>query len=333
MNKSFTIFYSWQSSVGLDDNRKYIRNEIEKFKKHSNYDLIIDEATKYRAGSPDIVSTVMEKIGLADIFICDLTVVAVDNNGRGMPNSNVLFELGAAVSLLGWERIICVVNTYFGKIDMLPFDINHHRCLSYYKNDKDVRKPLKFTESIGIILANYDGIIGRFHENEWRRHDKELFEKFMKLCPEKELINSLYDCKMTHRFDGYNDKLWKTIIYFQRYSENFFINKNLNESFKLLSEVTDKMQTDFCLLFRNVYAGFKIEEPDQQYSQEDKDRILRTHIYKWREPSYPEIESEENIKDYYRKIDENIITINEDCNNVIDCFTKFRECVKRVLFI
>ena len=334
MNKVYTIFYSWQSSVGKVDNRTYIRDAIDKFKNQSKFDLILDEATKYRAGSPDIPSTVLEKIGLADVFICDLTIVTKDINGKtGMPNSNVMFELGAAVSLLGWERIICVVNTFYGEPNLLPFDINHHRILCYNKNGNDVKRKLDFTEPLGNILSDYNRIVERFNNNEWRRHDKELFEKFTKLCPEFDLVNSLRNCISRCKFDGYDDKLWNTVIGFQDYPENLFISQELNDSFRQLAKVTDQMQSDFYLLFKFDDEGFETEEPDIEYTQEEKERILHTHVYKLQDPFYPRIESDENIRGYYQKIDENRITINRACNSVIEHYSKFRMCVKRILVV
>jgi hypothetical protein len=43
-------------------------------------------------------------------------------NRRRTPNPNVLVELGYALKALGDERVIVVVNTAFGKEELLPFD-------------------------------------------------------------------------------------------------------------------------------------------------------------------------------------------------------------------
>jgi hypothetical protein len=43
----------------------------------------------------------------------------------------VLFELGYASAILGWERIIMVQNTAYGEIEDLPFDLRGRRVLQY----------------------------------------------------------------------------------------------------------------------------------------------------------------------------------------------------------
>jgi hypothetical protein len=335
MKDSYTIFYSWQSTIGKENNQKYIRDAIKRFilKNKNKYNLTLDEATKYRTGSPNIESIIIEKIGLTDIFICDLSIVAHDEKGNGLPNSNVLFELGVAVSLLGWDRIICVINTFYGEPDSLPFDINHHRFLCYCKNGEEIKKPLSLKEGLGKILLKYDEIVEQFYKNEWRKHDKELFERFLKECPEKGFINSLENCKISSVFDGYDDYLWSKLIGFQNYPMNTFLNQKLNDSFKVLAENTSKMQTDFYTIFKTVDDNWEIKEPDKEYTEEEKLRILHTQKRKLREPIFPEDSLVDSLKNYYQLLENRMATINQECNNVLECYKTFRECVKQELFV
>ena len=43
----------------------------------------------------------------------------------------MLIELRFAIKVLGWSKIICLFNAKRGKIEELPFDINHNRLTSY----------------------------------------------------------------------------------------------------------------------------------------------------------------------------------------------------------
>ncbi|WP_420917155.1 TIR domain-containing protein [Dictyobacter halimunensis] len=96
----------------------------------------IDEATRDEAGSPNILQTILKKITKADIFICDVSIInATSKHGRKVPNPNVVFELGYAVSELGRERIILLFNTAYGTHQDLPFDFKPHRATSYHLDE------------------------------------------------------------------------------------------------------------------------------------------------------------------------------------------------------
>ena len=336
MKVSYRIFYSWQSSVGNHNNRSYIRNKIDSVvQSQVDYDLILDEATRDKAGSPDIVSSIMGKIGVADIFVCDLTIVDKnkETNGTGMPNPNVMFELGVAVANLGWERIICVVNTYYGGIESLPFDINHHRCLPYSKNGKDENKQLNLSEPILNIICNYDDIVARFHNNDYIMHDKKIFEKLTEKYSEESFVNTISDCKLSRIYNNYDFNIWKFYLYFQDYPKNRFILDELNSTYKVFTIALDDMITEYITLFNPVDFGREYEDPDLEYTEEEMERILRSQRYKMREPEFPQYDTDEKVKKFYKTIDDNIAKINSHCYNVLKCFTAFRDAVSRLLFV
>ena len=334
--KSYTIFYSWQSSVGNQDNRSYIRNKIGALvKSHTDYNLKLDEATRDKTGSPDIVSSILGKISIADIFVCDLTIIDKDDetNGHGMPNPNVMFELGVAVANIGWERIICVINTYYGEIKLLPFDINHHRCLQYSKNGKDVKKELDLTEPILNIICNYDDIVARFHKNDHILHDKKLFEKLTEKYSEESFVNTISNCKSSRIYSNFDFSIWKYYLYFQNYPKNIFIKDELNVIYNEFIIALDGMITEFITLFNSIDFGWEFEDSDRKYTEEELEKILRSQKYKMREPEYPQYDTDEKLKKYYKTIDDNIAKVNYHCNNVLKCFTAFRDIVSRLLFV
>lgn len=136
MEKIYKIFYSWQSDLPRESTKKAIRTSLKKsiinLEINKDLNIEIDEATRNLAGSPNIPLAIFNKIQSADIFLCDLSIINSDSNGRKLPNPNVLIELGYAIGVLGWERIIMVFNTLYGKLSSdLPFDIGVHRVTSF----------------------------------------------------------------------------------------------------------------------------------------------------------------------------------------------------------
>ena len=112
-------------------------------------------------GSPNISEAIFEKIAKADAFVCDVSIInqhlkppTDDVPWRATPNPNVLMELGYAMKVLSWERIILVMNTAYGAVELLPFDINRQRVTSYFlpfeESKQEVRKDFVKTLSASI---------------------------------------------------------------------------------------------------------------------------------------------------------------------------------------
>jgi len=144
-NKEITIFYSWQSDLPDDTNRRAIRtslreasNKVENEFSNDNVVITLDEATRAVSGSPNIPATILEKIEASDIFIADVSIINSSTiDSRPCPNPNVVYELGFATAHLGWERIIMLFNTKYGELSAdLPFDFDRHRVSIFTVNDK-----------------------------------------------------------------------------------------------------------------------------------------------------------------------------------------------------
>ena len=158
------IFYSWQSDLPNSKTRGFIQDCIDAAIKHLA-DIVFIEAdrdTQGELGSPDIVETIFSKIDECDLFIADVSIVnkynAVDDNGKKSkaiklsPNPNVLLELGYAAKTLTWERVVCIMNTDYGKVGELPFDLEHRRPLQY---SLDGQKKSEVREYVrNIIVGN-----------------------------------------------------------------------------------------------------------------------------------------------------------------------------------
>jgi hypothetical protein len=86
-------------------------------------------------GSPEVASIMFEKIEKASIFIGDMTLVGkipIPSSDEGDSfkssiNPNVAIEMGYAAGILGWDRVICVMNEYYGTRLDRPFDTRNRR--------------------------------------------------------------------------------------------------------------------------------------------------------------------------------------------------------------
>lgn len=168
------IFYSWQSDLPNKDNRSFIENCIEKAIKkdklgfEAGLTVAIDRDTKKTVGTPDIAGTIFDKIAQTDIFICDISIINGDDEGRKCPNPNVLLELGYAVRTLGWDRIICFYNLKYGDIKNVPFDLSHRRIFCYNSDNKNEKEEVSKALSVGIKEMIAKGLIS----NPLRDHMK-----------------------------------------------------------------------------------------------------------------------------------------------------------------
>jgi hypothetical protein len=147
------IFYSWQTDIDSKLNRNFIEDALEKAVKKLGKDVEIQEAlreetieidkdTKGVPGTPPIVETIFNKISACGIFLPDLTFVGKSEDGRLLPNPNVLIEYGWALKELSHSRIVAVMNTAFGEPTSvnMPFDMRHLRNPLTYHLQKNVEK-------------------------------------------------------------------------------------------------------------------------------------------------------------------------------------------------
>ena len=132
-----SIFYSWQSDLDSRTNRGFIRSALDGAARSAvvedaNREFRVESDTQGVPGAPDVKQTILAKIEGASIFVADVSLINTGSSKRPLtPNPNVMFELGFAVHVIGWNRIILVVNLATGAIEDLPFDIRMHRPLIY----------------------------------------------------------------------------------------------------------------------------------------------------------------------------------------------------------
>jgi hypothetical protein len=124
-----TIFFSWQSNSEQKYNRNFLKGHIEHVTKGLPFETkyTYDEATRGLSGTPDIPSSIFSKIENAAVALFDVSIVTRLKRKTGAISSNVAIELGFAAHAIGWNRIICIMNTKWGEPELLPFDLKQRR--------------------------------------------------------------------------------------------------------------------------------------------------------------------------------------------------------------
>jgi hypothetical protein len=168
-----TIFYSWQSDLPNATNRGFIQTALENAAKAIRDDdsiqvePVVERDTQGTPGSPDIAGTILAKIEQCQVFVCDVSIINQTlkrgAQHRPTPNPNVLLELGYALKTLGLQRIVMVLNTEFGEVELLPFDLRMKRVVRYAMkldaNDRSSeRRELekKLEEALRVIFESLE---------------------------------------------------------------------------------------------------------------------------------------------------------------------------------
>jgi hypothetical protein len=237
------IFYSWQSTTPKEYNLNFIQDAIKAAVAQVKKDLqieykeiLIDRDTKGLSGSPNIVQSIDEKIEEADIFIGDFTII---NGPKPIPtklgflrefiynkflkkdiseppkfipsiNNNVLLEYGQAKGRIGSQRMITVMNYYYGDPnqdnELIPFDISQVRWpIGYYlhegnyenKSDEKNKLKSKLVDAIKSII-----------KTELSRR-KEKYQPFMVYKEWKRSLSDRLKVKYftTPQIDGFLDSI------------------------------------------------------------------------------------------------------------------------------
>lgn len=162
------IFWSWQSDIDGKISRHFIRECLTEAIEEIGNEILLDERleidhdTKGVLGSPSITDTILQKITESNLFIGDVTPIALAENGKKVMNPNVAIEMGYAISEKGDTNIITIMNTAFGKLpDDLPFDLRHKRgAITYFlengaSKDQILDEKKKLTKIFKEIIKGY----------------------------------------------------------------------------------------------------------------------------------------------------------------------------------
>ncbi len=127
------VFYSWQSDSPAKSNRYFIRSCLSEALKSISNESELEEAIRLESdttglpGTPDIASSIFERIASASVFVADVTLCCGSAGSRMSPNPNVLIEVGYAFRAIGDAKVLLVMNEEHGGTKQLPFDLAHKR--------------------------------------------------------------------------------------------------------------------------------------------------------------------------------------------------------------
>lgn len=165
LHSQFTVFYCWESDLPSKTNRNFIQSCIEKAIKKLNNEsdikLCLDKDTFGTTGSPDIFPTILSKIETCMVFIADITPIfnyqnEKTNDIKGIPNPNVMCELGYALSSISYERVIMLFNKADGNDpNKLPFDLGQKRAMMFDYEYSENGQPLPKNDLVNKL---YDAI-------------------------------------------------------------------------------------------------------------------------------------------------------------------------------
>lgn len=145
---NFLFFYSWQSDSPNRTNRGFVADALRQAARAVTASADIEEPvritsdTQGAAGAPDISQAILENIDSSDGFIADVTItLRPEASARVSPNPNVMVETGYAARALTWSRVVMILNTAFGAIEDLPFDLRSRRIITYHFPDSPEIQP------------------------------------------------------------------------------------------------------------------------------------------------------------------------------------------------
>lgn len=157
------IFWSWQSDTPGKIGRHFIREVLEdaltqlkvedELDEPEREDLHLDHDRKGVPGSPDLAQAILEKVRNSAVFIADVTPIGKTDEGKSLINPNVAIELGYALSFVGDEGLLMVLNEAYGDRESLPFDLRHKAGPITYKLPSNSKK-----EQIARVHAPLVGV-------------------------------------------------------------------------------------------------------------------------------------------------------------------------------
>lgn len=153
------VFYAWQKDRPVATNHDFIGGCLDaataQLRADGRVTASVDRDTRGVPGAPAISDTIIEKIASADAYVFDLSIVGTYGT-KAVPNANVVLELGVAIGMKGWERIILLMNDAFGGPEQLPFDIRHRRIATYTQAPED---PLDGTHLTALLDMHLRDVI------------------------------------------------------------------------------------------------------------------------------------------------------------------------------
>lgn len=258
------IFYSWQSDSPNKTNRGFIEDVLNKVVKEISKDEsikiepVIDRDTQGLAGSPDIKNAIFNKIDNADIFLADVSIInSSSNEKRKMPNPNVLIELGYALKALGDERLILVMNSTYGDVTLLPFDLKTRRTIQYQVSENTPDKTLQKKQLKGNLVNAIKLILKEIEGKDKYQEQNNLFYE----------LNEAIENNKPKQLLLVDDFFVNFVEKLQQLSPDFsiFNNQPLRYSNEVTEPIIDSLNNsqDLIIKFTNICKNIAINDNQQ----------------------------------------------------------------------
>jgi hypothetical protein len=168
-----------------------------------------------------------------------------------------------------------------------------------------VEKIYKYLDKHGCLE-----ILKDFNQSNFNTHDKLIFEKIEKICPEEELIHTIKYVYEMMRVTDVQLMKWDEIVIFHTYESNKFLSQQLNEIFGDFLDALFNFQV-YCTKIRN-------------------DDILKDGIQTLLLSKRQSWESYDEYDKRWRIESEHLVALGE---SAIGAFKEFRKSVKQILLI
>lgn len=327
MKKEFTIFYSWMSDRPADQNLKYIRgiltDDCKKLEKKLSIKITIDSDSRKTDGSKPIEESVLKKIAGCDLFVADITPIHPRHpwvwRNKSTPNPNVMYELGFAASSLGWNRCVMVWNSKYGDLSKAPFDIRNHIATTYKRG----RKELSLYSILKDKIEHYDEFLEEWRNGKERSFDVTKYDKICKICPERDLVDSIDSFLTNQVYNALEFKWWDNLYYYyHHYPDNHFVDKDIHNAYiAFLDEL--KRMTVFAATYNT-----QIRHSQRLDEEVGTDEWRKEEIYKIRDP-YDYLD-EDKASEQQAKIDNEYYSL---IPSVMDSYRIFRDMIREKLLV
>lgn len=256
----------------------------------------------------------IKKINQCAVFIADISPVTFLDDGKQIPNPNVLLEEGFALRCLGSERIILISNN---DAQGLPFDIAQRRITNI---NLDLTGPLRMA-----LLAAQNVTLNEYQRNSLD-HDSNVYIKFTEIIgSEHTLLDILSSIHTNLRISKFNYSILDKIIKWHEYGDGKYINSDINVnvvvftlSISKLLELIDSSIVD------TLYQGHL---PLDNFTEEDI-KESNKHDYWYFKKLY---------SDYSPLDDERVLRAQNELlkssGEVKQAYIKYRDSVRNNLFL
>ena len=302
---------------------KVLKDDCKKLEKKLGIKFLIDSDSRGEDGSKSIEENVLKKIANCDIFVGDITPIYPRQPwqlwSKPTPNPNVMYELGYAVSSLGWNRCVMVWNLKYGNLGKAPFDIRNHSTVTYKKGKQE----LSFYEVLKNKIVHYDEYVKDWRTGKERSFDAEKYAEINKICNERDLVDSIDGFLTNQVYNSLEFNWWDNLYYYyHHYPDNRFVDEELHQAYlKFLDEL--RRMTMFAATYNE-----QIRHSQKSDSEVGTDEWRREEIYRIRDPYQFFDESKAAV--YQAKVDKEFYSL---IPSVMDSYKAFRDLIRKKLLV